>query len=168
MYYGLSSQHHAADIAIAICECLGFGRTGHGVEMLLETCATETGLGSIQDSHPLKLGVGLSQVDQGTFDWLKNKYKSGAKAEALFERFGIKLAYVKYRELAYSPLLAMVFCRLRYMTVTAPIPKTRTERASYWKVHYNSSEGKGTIAHYLKMCEHTLDTLLSINLTVNK
>lgn len=161
MYYGLVSQHHAIDIAIVICECLGFGVNNKAVEQLLETSAVETGVGSIQDRHPLKMGVGLPQIDKGTFDWLKAKYQKGRRAEEIYQRFGVKLAYVKYQELAYSPLLSLLFARLRYLTVTEPIPKSREERAHYWKAHYNSfhPNAKGTPEHYLTMCSNTLDPI---------
>ena len=72
-------------------------------------------------------------------------------AEAIFQHFGLSLAHVKYDALASSVLWAFIFARLRYKVVLQPIPKTREERAVYWKEFYNSSLGKGTPEHYLSM-----------------
>ncbi|GAL07931.1 phage protein [Photobacterium aphoticum] len=74
MYYGVVDKRHLVDIAKAVCEVLGNGN-GYAVPMLVETCAAETLLATFKD--PTRYGAGTScmQVDEGTFDWLKDKFK---------------------------------------------------------------------------------------------
>tara|TARA_Y100000004_G_scaffold52017_1_gene57602 strand:+ start:4548 stop:4985 length:438 start_codon:yes stop_codon:yes gene_type:complete len=44
----------------------------------------------------------------------------------------------------------VALCRIHYRRVPSAIPSTIEERAKYWKKHYNSELGKGTVEHYLK------------------
>ena len=46
--------------------------------------------------------------------------------------------------------IQVFFCRVKYRRDKDPIPKTLTERASYWKKVYNTEGGKGTTDHYIK------------------
>ena len=46
--------------------------------------------------------------------------------------------------------VAICMCRFHYRRVPSAIPKTKEGRAKYWKKHYNTKLGKGTIEHYLK------------------
>jgi hypothetical protein len=46
--------------------------------------------------------------------------------------------------------IAICMCRFHYRRVPSAIPKTKEGRAAYWKKHYNTELGKGTIEHYLK------------------
>ena len=77
--------------------------------------------------------------------------------------------YVEYREplvealihLGFDPMdldfsvktniaVAVCMCRFHYRRVPSAIPKTKEGRAKYWKAHYNTELGKGTVEHYLK------------------
>ena len=95
-------------------------------------------------------GTGLTQVDKGTFDWLKGLYANTPTAEAIQKRFNIDISRTQYQELETSPVLAMIFCRLRYLRAQGAIPDTLVGRAEYWKKWYNTSAGKGTVAGYIK------------------
>jgi len=46
--------------------------------------------------------------------------------------------------------VAVCMCRFHYRRVPSAIPKTKEGRAKYWKKHYNTKLGKGTIEHYLE------------------
>jgi hypothetical protein len=46
--------------------------------------------------------------------------------------------------------VAICLCRFHYRRVPSAIPKTKEGRAKYWKKHYNTELGKGTIEHYLE------------------
>ncbi len=152
MFYGLANKRNVVELAQVVCDCLGHGSTGKGVPMLVETCAAETLLGEAVDSTLYAAGAGVSQVDEGTFDWLKSKYKDHFIAAKIKQAFNVDLSRIHYRELDFSPLLSLIFCRLRYWTVPEPIPETRPERAAYWKEHYNTVAGKGTSDEYLQRC----------------
>ncbi|MGL6121993.1 MAG: hypothetical protein ACRC1W_02995 [Shewanella sp.] len=139
--------------ASAVCDALGHGSNKCAAALLVETAAAETLLGEYRDPTERGAGTGLTQVDESTFDWLKQKFANNKTAtKALKDNFNITLSRVNYLELELSPLLAFIFCRLRYRVVTDGIPATRQGRAKYWKDHYNSSAGKGTAEEYIKRC----------------
>lgn len=159
--YGLVKPQHALDIAIAVCDCLGHGKNGVAVELLMETCAAETGLCTVTDTNIYSHGVGANQVDKSTFDWLKAKYAKSYTAKKIRQDFGIELGLVQYAELAFNPLLSFIFARLRYLPYPEQIPAKRIKRASYWKRLYNSNLGKGSVEHYMSMCECSLDKFVN-------
>lgn len=153
--YGCASREHISILAKAVCDCLGHGANNNAITILMETSAGETRLGEYRDPTPNGAGRGVTQVDKGTFDWLQEKAckaKPGSWQSKVLKHFGIDLARVAHDDLDYNPLLAMLWARMRYLTVTAPIPVTREGRAKYWKQFYNTSAGKGTVEHYLKTC----------------
>nr|AKN37084.1 Phage protein [Vibrio cyclitrophicus]AKN38207.1 hypothetical protein [Vibrio splendidus] len=152
MYYGLSSKTQLAEIAVLVCDVLGHGASKNAASLLIETCAAETLMGTARDTTLYGAGAGVSQVDKGTFEWLKEKYEGSSKAKRLKEVLNVDLSRVQYNELDFSPMLGLVFCRLRYMAVPDAIPKTMEGRADYWKRWYNSELGKGTPEEYLERC----------------
>jgi hypothetical protein len=161
-HYGLVSKGQVLEFALAVCNAIGGNPLG--TVLLIETAAAETLLGAYRDPTPYSAGTGATQVDEGTFTWLKDKYKDHRIAKSLYDAFGIYLGRVSYSELETSPLLSFIFCRLRYYAVQSAIPDTREERAKYWKRHYNTSAGKGTAGEYLERCELAgVDELLSRN-----
>lgn len=160
MNYGLINKQDAVSYARETCAVLGGGP--EVVALLVETAAAETLLGDYKDPTPVSAGTGLTQVDLGTFEWLRDKYKTSRHASALLSAFGIDLSRTLYQELRTSPLMAMIFCRLRYLASPGAVPVTQEGRAEYWKRNYNSSAGKGTPADYLKKCQRAgVDALLN-------
>lgn len=153
MFYGLVNQRQLVDYAVAVCDVIGHS-TGFAVHMCVETCAAETLLGSFRDPTVYSAGTGVAQVDRSTFDWLKDAYDDHRHGKAIAEKFGIHLKKVRYEELETSPLLAMIFCRLRYYAAKGSIPETREGRALYWKKWYNSYDpnAKGTPEGYIDKC----------------
>ncbi len=153
LLYGVLRKQDIKELAFAVCSAIGHGTNGLATEMLVETCAAETLLATAKDITPYYAGAGVSQVDEGTFDWLKDKYKSHKMARDIKRQLGVDLSLVSYNELDYSPLIALIFARLRYWTVPEAIPATREARAKYWKKYYNTSKGKGSPEEYLERCE---------------
>jgi len=154
-YYGLANKNQLVAFAKRVCDVIGHGKNNRAVPLLLETCAAETLLAQARDKTLYGAGAGVAQVDEGTFDWLKAKYSQSAIAKRLFEQLNVNLSEVSYNELDYSPLLSLIFCRLRYWTVTDLIPDSVEARGEYWKRWYNSSEGKGSAQEYIERCEST-------------
>jgi|TARA_R100001530_G_C4303971_1_gene151221 hypothetical protein len=61
-------------------------------------------------------------------------------------------------ELLWHDIVAgIVFCRLKYRRVPTPIPNDIEGLARYWKDHYNTESGAGTISHFLEMSETRKD-----------
>ncbi len=50
-YYGALTALQIRTFAQAACDVLGHGYTNQSVNMLLRTCAAETGMGTIRDSN---------------------------------------------------------------------------------------------------------------------
>ncbi|MFP8968584.1 hypothetical protein ACKC9G_18525 [Pokkaliibacter sp. CJK22405] len=148
--YGLINQQHALDTAVAVCDVIGHGSNRKAVHLVLETCAQETHLGQYPDPTVNYAGAGLAQCDRGTFDWLQAQYSSHPLATKLRQRFDVHLEKVQYAELYHSPLIAMIFCRLRFFIVPSLIPDDLEGRAAYWKKWYNSTAGKGQPEEYIK------------------
>ena len=153
LYYGVSDKKNIKDLASKVCSAIGHGSNGFAVEMLVETCAAETLLAAVKDTTLYYAGAGVAQVDEGTFNWLKEKYQSHKLARSIKKKLGVELSKVSYNELDFSPIISLIFARLRYWAVPEAIPVTIEERAKYWKKHYNTSKGKGSPEEYLERCE---------------
>ncbi|MGK1830029.1 hypothetical protein ACR95S_28065 [Klebsiella pneumoniae] len=144
MNYGLVSKQDARLYAEAVCDVIGHGKANAAVLLCVETAAAETLLGDYKDPTPTSAGTGLTQVDLGTFEWLRDKYKNSRYAPVLLNQLGIDLSRTVYAELRTSPLMAML---------SESIPATREARAAYWKKYYNTSAGKGTPQDYIDKCQ---------------
>ncbi len=147
IYYGLLSQNQLREMAKAVCDCLGYGKNNTAYNLLLETAGAETIRGSFFDSTKYA-GMGLTQFDKMPFSDTYNRTSKNIQIK-VFNYFGIHLSYLEWEDLRYNPLLAMLFTRLKYRLISEEIPSDINGRAKYWKRHYNSELGKGTIEHYL-------------------
>lgn len=145
MFYGLINKQQIYDAVDAVVNCLGGG--DNAKKMLLETAAAETAMGEAVDSS-WWTGIGLMQFDEIAFIDVQQR-TSKARKEQVLKCFGIDIDRVVHTDLRWSPLLSVIFARLKYQLVPGMIPSTQTERAAYWKKWYNSSLGKGTPEHYV-------------------
>jgi len=148
MYYGLANQKEALVIANRVCDVVGHGANKMAVALLIETAQQETLLGLAKDAHPTKHGVGLCQFDKIGFDDVKQRTRKHVN-EKIKKAFGFGVMDIQHRDLAYSPLLSMLWCRLFYMLIPDVIPDTVAGRAAYWKRYYNTVKGKGTPTEYI-------------------
>ena len=142
--YGLTSEQHLRDIIKSVVLYLGGGENAEA--LLLETASAETALGTAVDTS-YNVGMGLMQFDPIGFDDVKARTSQRNK-ERVKRCFGIDIDRVQYTELRYSPLLSVVFARLKYILVPHAIPDTLEGRAKYWKHWYNSELGAGTPEYY--------------------
>ena len=112
------------------------------IELLMLTFAAESHLGSyLKDNYT----AGIGQMTKGTFNWLREKYQ---------DRWPI-LKYCHYEQLEYNLRIAIIFSRLRYLPVNKPLPDRRDKiaMAEYWKKHYNTPIGAGTVEQAVKRYE---------------
>lgn len=144
--YGLVSSLQVRQIAVAVCEVLGGGE--EAVRLLCETAVAETLCGTLPDRTRNGAGRGVTQIDEVPFyDTIKRA--SQHDVDVLEKAFDFNLRDLKWIEITYSPLLAMVVCRLHYKLRPGAIPKTVEGRAEYWKTHYNTVLGKGNVKDYI-------------------
>ena len=47
----------------------------------------------------------------------------------------------------------IILCRVRYLPVMSAIPKDLAGQAIYWKEHYNTPQGAGTVEHFIEAVE---------------
>jgi F420-0:gamma-glutamyl ligase-like protein len=146
--YGYINLKHIEAKAEKICNCIGNGKYNTAKEMIIETAIAETGLGQIEDKTN-GAGMGLTQFDKFPFDDIKKR--NMRLRDKILKELGVDIALVEWDDLRYNDFLALLFTRLHYWLKGDPIPKTIEERARYWKLHYNTSAGKGTVEHYLEM-----------------
>ena len=70
----------------------------------------------------------------------------------------LKLSYDDIKHILWTNMVAgIVFCRLKYWRVPKPIPKDLEGKAKYWKEHYNTELGAGTVSHFLEMVDKRRD-----------
>lgn len=147
-FYGLTSVNQIEETVVAVVGVLGGG--ANAISLMLGTCAAETNLGKAKDRHS-KSGYGLFQLDEIAIRDVIERTREHHR-DLIEDRFGVNLDEVEPRDLNFSPLLSAIFCRLHYKLVPEPLPDNMTDRANYWKKHYNKT-GKGTPAHYLQQAE---------------
>lgn len=148
MYYGITRPEQAVQMANDVCDVLGHG-SGHAVALMVETAAQETRLGAYRDRTDYAAGTGLCQIDEIAFNDIVAR-TAPRRRVLLKEHFDVDLSRIQYRELEHAPLLGMLFCRLHYILVPAPVPDTVEGRAAYWKRFYNTEAGRGTPGEYLR------------------
>ena len=148
VFYGLSCKQEVVWHARKICSVIGGGVNNKAIQMLVETAQQETHMGSFPERHPYKLGVGLCQIDKIAFDDIKRRTPKHV-SDKVREYLGITLRQVEHRDLAFSPLKSLLFCRLFYRLRPELIPDKMEGRAEYWKKHYNTAKGKGTAQEYI-------------------
>lgn len=114
------------------------------VNLLLGTAAVESAFGTYlrQIRGP---AVGAFQVEPATFDWLVSRYR---------DRFPV-LAWRTCDDVEWDLSLAILMCRLRYLVVPVPLPEADDIEGMgwYWKRHYNTFAGKGTVAQFTRSYE---------------
>ena len=152
--YGVVSKNQIMDTVNYVCDILGHGANNNAVSLLLETAKAETQMGRTKDNTKFA-GIGLTQFDKTGLDDVLNRVSFADRA-IIRDKMGIILEWVKWEDLRYNILLAFLFTRLKYKKIPEPIPTTMEARAMYWKAHYNSTAGKGTVGHYLEANKSSL------------
>lgn len=165
MLYGMVDSTHLIRYASEACEIVSGVQPYQQLErrydllLLLETAAQETHLGQAADRTVFGAGTGLCQIDpiglmdvqQRTPNILKAKIKTA---------IGCDIEDIQHRDLAFSPALSFLVCRLHYRLRPGNIPDTLDGRAAYWKKWYNTALGKGTEEEYVRNAKRLLWPLL--------
>lgn len=165
MLYGLTDRTHLVPMIAAICDTLGdFSdyqpfRACPPAMLVLETAAHETDLGRFADHGLYSAGVGLCQFDPIGFADVVQRTPLALKRRVR-DTFGVDLGQLQHRDLAFSPLLSLLFCRLFYRLKPGRIPDTLDGRAAYWKRWYNTAEGKGTEAEFIADARRLVPALI--------
>jgi hypothetical protein len=113
-------------------------------QLILGTIAVESDFGRYRTQiNPNYDGAkGITQIERPTFKYLKEKY---VKRYPLIEQ-------IEWNDLAYNDLYAIVFCRLKYLSVNSKLPKENDieAMAAYHKIFYNSVDGATKVTDFIK------------------
>jgi hypothetical protein len=121
-------------------------------QLVLGTIAAESIIGTTQYIKQTKgPALGIIQMEPATHDWLKDYLIKRSS------RFNKLITWIQHtggfhsERLIYDLKYCVVMCRIRYMAVAAPLPAANDWRAlgAYWKQHYNTPAGKGTVDGFL-------------------
>ena len=127
----------------------GIKRTVEAYNLVFETGLAESGYRAIEGYGEGNPAVSFWQLEPETIRDMWDNYISYRKPliEACY-----KLGLIEANKVfsVFSNIaLASAFCRIYYRRKPGAIPKTMPARAEYWKKHYNTYKGRGTVAHYI-------------------
>ena len=110
---------------------------------------------SMDGKHPntfrdpsAKAGVGIWQMDKGTFNDLKMQTTLYDLFRKVKKRFGIDFRTIERKELS-RPLVSALAARIQLYRFKEKIPLDITQQAKYWKKYYNTKKGSGTVEKFL-------------------
>ncbi|MCA9726065.1 MAG: hypothetical protein KC729_00170 [Candidatus Eisenbacteria bacterium] len=112
------------------------------VNLVLGTCAQESHFGEYRRQLGGGPARGVYQEEPATFAWLRRKY--GRRFPLIADR--------SFGEIEHDDYLATLHARLRYLVVPEPLPDPNDVEAlgRYWKQHYNTEAGKGTVDEFVR------------------
>jgi|TARA_Y100001938_G_scaffold150482_1_gene241606 hypothetical protein len=130
-------------------EDAGIKRTVEAYNLVFETGLAESGYRAIEGYGEGNPAVSFWQLEPETIRDMWDNYISYRKPliEACY-----KLGLIEANKVfsVFSNIaLASAFCRIYYRRKPGAIPKTMPARAEYWKKHYNTYKGRGTVDHYI-------------------
>ncbi|MBF0448707.1 MAG: hypothetical protein HQL67_10945 [Magnetococcales bacterium] len=145
---GINSDHLLNYIIVPALDLLDMDSPAARL-LLLGTAAQESRCGHYIRQLDGGPALGIFQMEPATYwDIWDNyiRYRPEIK-EKLSKRWPMQPLP---GEMVTDLLLAAVMCRLHYRRKSSPLPPAADIRAlaSYWKQHYNTRLGKGTIAEF--------------------
>lgn len=145
-YYGYGSPDEVKEIIVRICS--KFHSADRRVPLIAGIVAVETQFGTYPDTS-VKEGMGISQIDKiKFFDIKKNSNEHRAM---IIQEFAVDINLVKYEDLRYNVFLAILSTVLGLLRIIEALPNiTIKELAKYWKKHWNTTAGAGTIEDFIK------------------
>jgi len=135
------------------------GDNENGIQFMKEIVNQESRNGEATGTYEIssdgKGSFGVAQVDKVAFDAVQKKLRDkNSRYSGFVQTFkdatNMDLTKVQYSALG-NDTLSIAFGRLYLMQLTAEeIPNTLNGRAAYWKKHYNTPAGAGTVAKYIR------------------
>ena len=121
------------------------------VSLMLGTCAQESAFGRYRRQLGNGPALGIYQMEPFTYnDCFVNFLKYNPDLFAKILKVSGLNQFPDAEEMVNNDVFAACMCRVRYLRAPGSIPKTLEGQAAYWKQHYNTRLGKGTVEEYLK------------------
>lgn len=119
------------------------------VNLLLGTAAAESDFGTYLRQRGGGPAKGVFQIEPNTFNWLRGVYRDKYP----------ELAGREASELVSDLRLSIIMARLRYRVVKEPLPPADDIHALalYWKEHFNTYHGAGTVEDFEKKYAEYVD-----------
>ena len=118
------------------------------VNLVMETGMAESGFRHLEQIRGRALG--FFQVEPNTaFDIWENYAMMRPRYREVLMRYGFDETDMD--SVTGNIRVQIALCRLKYRRKKPPIPHTLEGRAEYWKLHYNTKHGAGTVKHYLEV-----------------
>jgi len=132
-------------------ESAGIPRTVDAYNLVFETGMAESGYRHLEQMEAKKGAGALSffQIEPWVCEDIWDNYITYRKPliEAVY-KLGLiedKIPFCVFSNIA----VASAFCRINYRRKPGAIPNTMPGRAQYWKKHWNTYKGAGTVDHYV-------------------
>lgn len=151
----MNSEHLRIHVIDPVISKLGWHSLA-ATELLLGTCAAESAMGEslVQIGGPAK---GIYQMEPATHSdiwvhWLQ--YQPEPVRDIIRQMAGLYsyagAQHPNSNELIGNLFYATAMCRAHYRRRPEPLPKAGDldGLADYWKTHYNTVKGKGTVEHF--------------------
>ena len=118
------------------------------VELILGTIAQESAGGTYirQITGP---ALGICQMEPTTFKDIMNNYIKYKPELGRVVMFASGVSALKSEILEYNLAFSIAMCRVHYLRVSEALPNDLEGYAKYWKEHYNTRLGKGTVEEFI-------------------
>lgn len=129
------------------------------VELLMETCATETLLGEIvrqRNGPALGIFQMLRTTERDTLAWLKRRFPEVYAEVRSFYNRRKSAEWNLTKNVPYSTAISTAYYWRRCGDALVDLLETRDNRARVWKKYYNTYLGKGTVSGYIEKSERYL------------
>jgi len=124
------------------------------VELLVGTALKESGGLRWRRQRNHGPARGLFQMEGATYEDIWRNYLAfrPVLADAIRSAFTPAGGALAFEQITDDDAYAAVMARLKYLRVPAPLPPAGdvAAQAKYWKDHYNTKLGKGTVASYVE------------------
>ena len=119
------------------------------VLLLIGTGLAESGFRAIRQSGQGP-AFGLWQMEGATHDDIWENYLKHRPelAQKVIEASHLFQETPSTDKLAWNLRYGAAMCRVHYVRKPSAIPDTLDRQAAYWKQHYNTPAGAGTVRHY--------------------
>ena len=158
---GIHPKHLLDNVIVPVLKNLELdSRPARG--LLLGTAMQESKLGFYLKQLGNGPALGIYQMEPATYvdiweSWLEFRPRLASKIKA----WSVTMVYASYSappELVWNLAYATAMARVHYLRKPGAIPDKVEGWAEYWKQHYNSYLGKGTVAEFIAGWEQLVST----------
>lgn len=115
--------------------------------LIAGTIAQESQMGHYIQQMGGGPALGICQMEPATYQDIWTNYIRYRRTleDKIYLDYPSPTASIMIHDLKF----AVIMCRLHYRRVAAPLPTTLEGYAKYWKVHYNTIQGKGATQEFI-------------------